>query len=371
MDFSFNTPRVLRFGCNALQGIGRMANELRGKNAIIITSQGMSDREPHKVIIQALKAANIKVNIFNLVPPDPTIKDLLKCQDFWSLYPCDLVIGFGGGSAMDVAKIIAMLAKNSGSVEDFFGIGKVVNDGLPTIMVPTTAGTGSEVSQDAVLRDLEEGTKKAIKDLHLIPNVAIIDPIATYTMPPELTAITGMDALTHAIEAYVSKKSSVLSDGMALQAMRLISESLYSSVFHDVCNTKAREGMALASLLAGMAFSNAGTAAVHACAYPLSAMFGIPHGKANALMLPYVTEFNMGSTVKFKDIQNIFGKDLPSALAKMVQEVGLPTKLSEEGLSKENIPAMAKIVIQDKRHLSVNPRDITLNDLENIFMKAL
>jgi len=370
VDFTFHTPATIRFGLGVSEQIHHTAEELGGSRAFIITSCNMPSRPRFIRLLELLKESLHEVAVFNRVSADPAVDDAETCHRFMQQGDYDLVVGVGGGSVMDVAKLASMLTANPGSLSDYFGVGKVLTRGLPTVLVPTTSGSGSEVSPDAVLVDRGSGTKKAVKDSKLISSAALIDPAFAMTMDDKLAAVSGIDALTHAVEAYVSTGASTLTDMYALKAIELIMHNLPVSVRKEDGWREAREAMALASTYAGLAFGNAGTAAAHACAYPISGMFAVPHGTATGLMLPYVTEFNLGSTDKYEDIERIVGHDIPRKLLDLVENIGLPTRLGQLGIPRSALADMAERVMPDSRHLSVNPREIKLQDLETIYEHA-
>jgi alcohol dehydrogenase class IV len=237
-------------------------------------------------------------------------------------------------------------------------------------MVPTTAGSGSEVSQEAVVTDLSAGTKFAVKDPKLVPTCAIVDPMATATCPSNLTAICGMDALTHALEAFTARDANAITDMYALKAVALLLQDLPQAVASGN-NSDARLSAALGALLAGQAFNITGTAAVHACGYPLSGLYGIPHGAANALMLPHVIAFNAETCAKYEQLYPVFGTPtIGATLGEIVQRIGLPTRLRDVGVERKSIHRLATIAAKDERHLSANPRAMTIAELESIFEKA-
>ncbi len=294
---------------------------------------------------------------------------------------CSLVIGIGGGSSLDTAKAIAMLTLNQGKVSDYVGLDLVPHPGLPTILVPTTAGTGSEVTFTAVFTNRAAKTKGGINSRFLYPTVALLDPELTLSLPPQVTAQTGMDALTHAMEAYTSNKANLMSDMVAEKAITLIGRFLKKAVKNGQ-DLEAREGMLLGSLLAGMALANAGVGAVHAMAYPLGALFNITHGLANAVLLPYVLEFNrVACPERFAHMAFLLGgseKIVPAeqgakkCIKKIItlsRSIGIPKNLKELGIPKEAIRSMAEGAIKVARPIENNPRPITVEDIVLLYEK--
>ena len=293
------------------------------------------------------------------------------------------MIGLGGGSALDTAKGIAVLAANPGKVSDYVGLDRVSSPGLPTIMVPTTAGTGSEVTFTAVFTDRKTKTKGGINSRFLYPTVALLDPELTLSLPPEVTAQTGLDALTHAMEAYTSNQANPLSDLVALKAISLIGRSLKRAVRKGT-DIEAREDMLLGSLLAGMALANAGVTAVHAMAYPLGAFFNIPHGLANAVLLPYVLEYNrpscpdrfarLGNALSPSRITSSIEQEARKCVVKVIRlsrSIGIPERLSEPKIPKKAIPQMAPAALKIARPIANNPRPISEEDIAGLYRKMV
>jgi alcohol dehydrogenase class IV len=295
----------------------------------------------------------------------------------------DLVIGFGGGSAIDIAKSAAIMATNEAPIAGYFGIDLIPKPGLPTVMVPTTAGTGSEVTPIAILSDEGEKLKKGIVSPYLFPSIAILDPELTLGLPPNITASTGMDALIHAIEAYTSVNATDMTDILAFRAMELVYHNIRTA-YANGNNLPARSSMMEGSLLAGMAFANAGVTAVHAFAYPIGAEFHIPHGVANTLMLPHVMRFNLlGNLSKFADISEAFDLSIEGmdelqtaemfveAIERLAKDLRVPKNLSEFGISEKDVPVLAEGVMKVTRLLANNPRVINLEDAVEIYKAAL
>lgn len=294
----------------------------------------------------------------------------------------DLIVGLGGGSSMDIASITSVMLTNPGKVNDYFGINLVKNPGIPTILIPTTAGTGAEATPNAILTDTKEKLKKAIVSPHILPRVAIVDPLLTLSMPPSITSSSGIDALSHAIESYTSINATILTDLFAKEAMILIGRSLRTAVANGT-NLEARYDMSIGSLYAGISLNNAGVTAVHALAYPLGGQFNVAHGIANGLLLPYVMEFNvLGNILKFAQIAKFLGEKVDhmslldqayqaaKAVKAIYRDLKIPQSLTELKIPKEAIPILAKAAINVTRLLANNPRTMTLQDAEKIYEKA-
>lgn len=380
--FTFRTANKILMGNGAIEKIGVEAKSLNVTRALIVTDEGVMRIGLPEKVKQPLILAGIEVKIFDRLESEPSIENVNECVEFTRGKKYDLFVGVGGGSSMDVAKIASILATNHGSVYDYIGIEKIPKPGLSTILVPTTSGTGAEVTPNAIVTDKKAKVKKGIVSHFLLPDVAIVDPSLTLSLPPKITASTGVDALTHSIESYVSLNASPLSDVIALESIKLISHSLKRAV-EDGSDIEARYNMALGSLLGGIALTNAGTGGVHALAYPLGGQFGIPHGLSNALILPYIVEFNItGNLSKFSKIgaimrENVQGLGREEAAGKavdavraMVIDVGLPKRLREVGIPKHALPEIAESASQVTRLLANNPRKMTIDDIRKIYEAA-
>ena len=304
----FRTTRRILFGLGAVEKIGTEAQLLKAKKVLIITDPGVIQAGLLEGVEKSLQSAGIPFALFDGVEPDPRIEVVKKSVEKAKKEGINLIIGFGGGSSLDIAKVTSILITNPGKIDRFFGIDLVPNPGVPVILVPTTAGTGSEVTPIAILSDTKEKLKKGIVSPTLFPEVAIVDPKLTVGLPPSVTAFTGMDALTHAIEAYYSVNATDITDLLAYRAMELLSKKLRMAYAHGE-NLAARSSMMEGSLLAGIAFANAGVGAVHAFAYPLGGEFHLAHGLTNTLMLPYVMRYNiLGHPYKFAHMAKAFGE---------------------------------------------------------------
>ncbi|MBW1863540.1 MAG: iron-containing alcohol dehydrogenase, partial [Deltaproteobacteria bacterium] len=300
------TPRIV-MGPGAIGQIAQEVLGLKAEKVLIVTDKGLIDAGLVKLAQESLEKAQIKYAIFDAVESDPRYEISADCVDMIKSEKADVLIGFGGGSPIDIAKISAIMARNEGPLAEYFGIDLIPKRGLPTIMVPTTAGTASEVTPIAILSDEGAKLKRGIVSPYLFPSVALLDPELTLGLPPHITASTGMDALIHAIEAYTSINATGLTDTLALRAVELLYNNIRTA-YANGSNLEARSSMMEGSLTAGLSFSNAGVTAVHAFAYPIGAEFHIPHGVANTLMLPHVMRFNLiGNVPKFAELAWAFG----------------------------------------------------------------
>jgi alcohol dehydrogenase class IV len=362
-------PSTILLGQGALDRAGEMVVRLGGRRAFLVTTPGTLGRPVYPRLCHGLDRAGVEASTWGGTPAEPEAHDLAEAVARARTAAPDVVVGLGGGSALDLAKLTAMLLVNDGDATAYYGTGRVPRRGLPTVMIPTTAGSGSEVSQDAVLTDRGAGTKRGTKDWKLVPDCAIVDPEATWSCPPALTAASGLDALCHAVEALANPRADAHCDLYALEAIRLIVAHLPAAVERGD-DVEAREGMARGALLAGLAFSPVGTGGVHACGYPLSGLWGLSHGLANGIMLPHVVAFNAPACPKYRLLAPLLGPDVAGALAEVVGRTGIPTRLRETGVERASIPRMAEIAAGDERHLSANPRPLTRRDLELIFERA-
>ena len=324
----------------------------------------------------------IRDRIFDEVQPEPEIAIVQACTQAYRAGGHDGLIGLGGGSAIDIAKAVAAFAGHEGALEELFGVDQVQRKGPPLIAIPTTAGTGSEVTNVAILSDKVAQLKKGIVSDYLLPDVALVSPVMTLTCPRSVTAASGVDALVHAVESYLSLNGSPITDSLALGAIRLIVRAL-PKAYANPANLQAREDMATASLMAGMAFGNAGVGAVHALAYPLGGRFNIAHGVSNALLLPYVMAWNkMACVERFRDIAQAM--DLPiaglsdgqaaeqavQAMAALCAAVDIPTGMRSFGVPEDAIPAMAVEAAGIQRLMRNNPRQLSPGDIEQIYRAA-
>jgi len=378
----FRTTKRILFGSGAVEKIGQEAQILKAKKALIITDPGIIKSGLLQTVEKPLQSVGISFAVFDGVEPDPKIEVAEKGRELAKQEGIDLIIGLGGGSSLDIAKVTSILVTNPGKIDAFLGIDLIPNPGVPLILVPTTAGTGSEVTPIAILSDIREKLKKGVVSAYLFPEVAILDPKLTVGLPPSVTAFTGMDALTHAIESYTSLNATDVTDLLAFRAMELIAKNLRMAYAHGE-NLLVRSNMMEGSLLAGMSFANAGVAAVHAFAYPLGGEFHIAHGLSNTLMLPYVMRYNIiGCPDKFAQMARAFGEpmegrselDAAEAAVKFVERLSddlrVPRRLRAVGIPESAIPQMAESAMKVTRLLVNNPRKITLEDAVAIYKSA-
>lgn len=382
VNFFQTTPRIV-MGPGSFNQLPHEVKRLGKKKIMIITDPGLVRTGIVSRLEELLVGAGLTVYRFDAVEPDPRYEIASQAADRTREAGADLVVGIGGGSSLDIAKVASILVTNSDPVSSFFGVDMVPKPGLTTILVPTTAGTGSEVTPIAILSDYGEKLKKGIVSPYLFPAVAMLDAELTVGLPAPVTAATGMDALIHAVEAYTSRNATPFTDMLALESMRLVFRHIRTA-FANGPNIEARGGMLEGSLLAGMAFANAGVTAVHAFAYPIGAEFHIPHGIANSIMLTAVMEFNMlGNLSKFAHMAGVFGENTGGlserqaahtavqGLRTLAEDLRIPGSLKEFGVKDEHVPALAQGVMKVTRLLANNPRELTLEDAEEIYRRVL
>jgi len=375
-------PRIV-MGPGAIQQLADEVRALNAEKVLIVTDKGLAAAGLVGRAQGILEKAGIQQAVFDDVEADPRYEIVADCVAVIQREKPDLIIGMGGGSPIDIAKVSAVLAKNKGPISEYFGIDLIPQAGLPKLIIPTTAGTGSEVTPIAILSDHTEKLKKGIVSHHLFPSTALLDPELTLGLPSQVTAATGMDALIHAVEAFTSKNATSITDMLARQAMRLIAANIRTA-YADGSNLTARSRMLEGSLLAGMAFVNAGVTAVHAFAYPIGAEFHIPHGVANSIMLAPVMEFNkLGNLEKFAEIAEYLGENViglsdrqaaevaVDAMRILAADLNIPAHLSKFGIKDEDIPALAAGVMKVTRLLANNPRELSQQDAEAIYRRVL
>ncbi|NMB17043.1 MAG: iron-containing alcohol dehydrogenase [Firmicutes bacterium] len=357
--------------------------KLKARKVLLITDEGVRGAGLTEEIEGNLKACCEELSVYDDVPPEPAVKDADKLGDAARELRPDVIVGVGGGSVLDMAKGAAVLANNPGSIKDYFGTGLVKNPSVPTIMLPTTAGTGSEVTPNAIFLDEEEKLKVGVVSPYNFARVAIVDAKLTLSAPPRLTASTGVDAFTHAVESYTSVRASVHSDLFAAESIRRIARSL-RTVVANPGDLEARYDMALGSVYGGIALSMAGTGGVHALAYPLGGTYRIPHGVSNALLLPYVMEFNyLANLEKFCNVARLMGEPTEGlslrdgarkaleAIKALVEDVGIPSSLQEVGVDPSAASELADAASQVTRLLANNPRRISRDEIQAIYERAM
>jgi alcohol dehydrogenase class IV len=334
-----------------------------------------------KPIVDEIKSNGTKVFLYDNVTAEPAIEDLEETLRFAEKNNIDSVVGVGGGSVLDLAKLIAAMLRNEQTIQEVFGIGKLNHRGIYLGCMPTTSGTGSEVSPNAILLDNSDNLKKGVVSPFLVPDGAYVDPLLTKSVPPPVTAATGLDALTHCIEVYTNKFAHPIIDMYAIEGIRLISQNLIKA-YNFGENESAREKVALGSLYGGIGLGPVNTAAVHALSYPLGGEFHVAHGLSNAVLLPHVMRFNMGAAVeKYAETAVALGAEEGSdnyetasngieKIFELCEKLNVPPKLSTLNIPYDALYRMAKSAIKVDRLLKNNPRKITLEDAQQIYKNA-
>lgn len=381
--YDYLVPSVNFMGANSVSVVGERCKILGGKKALIVTDKFLKDMEGGAVelTVKYLKEAGLDVVYYDGVEPNPKDVNVIEGLKIFKEENCDMIVTVGGGSSHDCGKGIGIAATHEGDLYDYAGIEKLINPLPPIVAVNTTAGTASELTRHCVLTNTKRKIKFVIVSWRNLPLVSINDPMLMVKKPAGLTAATGMDALTHAIEAYVSKDANPVTDASAIQAIKLISQNLRQAVALGE-NLEARENMAYASLLAGMAFNNANLGYVHAMAHQLGGLYDMAHGVANAMLLPHVERYNMISNPKkFADIAEFMGENISglsvmeaaekaiNAMFRLSEDVGIPKSLKEMGVKQEDFEHMAELALLDGNAFS-NPRKGNAKDIINIFKAA-
>ncbi|MDA4848698.1 iron-containing alcohol dehydrogenase [Hoeflea poritis] len=382
-EFYFDTCRSIRFGNGLLDFLGEIIEPLTRDKLLIVTDPGMMKTGIVDRAISSIKRSNIDFVVFQDVEADPPEHNILAAAGLAKAENAGGILGLGGGSSLDVAKLAALLAVGNERLSDIYGVGNARGPRLPLILVPTTAGTGSEVTPISIVTT---GTheKMGVVSPVILPDVAVLDPELTIGLPPHITAATGIDAMVHAIEAYASASANnnPISRTLAEKAMNLMGASLLIAV-QDGKNAQARSDMLLGSMLAGQAFANSPVAAVHALAYPLGGHFHIPHGLSNALVLPHVLRFNAAAAPQsyaelaphaFPELSEIDEQRRASVFIDKLKELsaqcGLQQSLSVMGIPADSLPMLADDAMKQTRLLVNNPREVTREDALAIYKDA-
>lgn len=372
-------PRKLAFGVGAMDSAIEWIRELAPRSVLVVTSpQIVKLCGP---LCATLRASGATVAVWDEIAAEPHVDDLARGLAAARDINAGLVIGMGGGSAMDVAKLVAALQDGRQQIGEAFGIGNLRARATPLVCIPTTSGTGSEVSPIAIVQDSADGLKKGVISPHLVPDAAFVDPVMTVGMPPAVTASTGLDALTHCIEAYANRQAHPVVDTWALEGIRRIARGL-PLAFADGNNLAARSDVALGSLYGGLCLGPVNTAAVHALAYPLGSDFGIAHGVSNAVLLAHVIEFNLvAAPERYADIARALGVTGEGtadqiaargleAIRTLNRQCVIPAHIADLGVPESAIDRMAQSALTVQRLLKMNPRTVTLQDARDIYRRA-
>jgi len=384
-DFNFNTTPGIIFGKGVSTSSSDKIIDKLGDNIFLITDADLIKIGLNKSIINELSKFS-SVEVFDDVESDPSKKTLIKALDRAKTFKPTGILGFGGGSSMDIAKLVSLLIGTEQNIENIWGVGNAKGPRLPLVLIPTTAGTGSEVTPISIIT-LEGDQKKGVSSPIILPDLAVLDPELTLNLPRDITAATGIDAMVHAIEAYTSinQNNNPISKLLAIESLKLLGTSIETAVF-DGHNIEARSNMLLGSMMAGQAFANSPVSAVHALAYPIGGIFHIPHGLSNSLILPHVLKFNSINPKAceqyaflapfiFKDINlktnnQIICNEFIERLEKLSSLLKIPSKLRDIEIPKEACAKMAKESMKQTRLLVNNPREVTEEDAFNIYNAA-
>jgi len=385
-NFTFNTTSGIRFSSGMSVSSSQEISKILGSNILFITDKDLMSLKLTEPTLNQLKKFSSKVEIFEDVEADPSLKTLLKSIEIGKKMNATGVIGFGGGSSMDVAKLTSLILGSNENIEEAWGVSNAKGPRLPLVLVPTTAGTGSEVTPISIITVGEE-EKKGVSSPIILPDVAILDPDLTLGLPAHTTAATGIDAMVHAIEGYASanKNNNPISKMLSVEALKLLGGSIEKAVF-DGSNLEARGNMLIGAMLAGKSFANSPVAAVHALAYPIGGTFHVSHGLSNSLVLPYVLRFNSADNKATKDYAELAPFVFPDIntnqgsqavcsefidrMESLSKKLGLPQKLREVNIPKEACEKMAKDAMKQTRLLVNNPREVTEKDALNIYESA-
>lgn len=376
----FNIKTNITYGKGSISTLTNLLEDNQIHNILIVTDKGIVRAGLLDGILTQLEGRDYIV--YDGTLPNPTVKNCEEALELLRKCEADIVIGIGGGSPLDVAKAVALLATNGGKITDYEGIDKFKYDILPLVAIPTTAGTASEVTNFTVITDEERQYKLTVGGSKLAANWAILDPLLTIKLPPSITAATGIDALVHAIESYTSKAANDITKCLAREAIVKISGSLRQAVFNGQ-NETARDEMLMGSLLAGLAFNNTRLGNCHAMSHPLSAVYHVPHGVANAVLISHVMEFNyLAAPQLFADIAEAMGENVEglslidkakksvNTVRQLVEDIGIPTNLKSYNVQEEKIDFMAKDAMLSGNIL-VNPRMTSIEDIKELYLKVI
>jgi alcohol dehydrogenase len=380
---NFFSPNKIMLSAGASGAVGTEAKALGGKRAVVVTDPGMMKTGLVEGIRESLSAQRIETVLYDRAELETPARVIDECAEFAKREQCNIVIGFGGGTVLDTTKGVSLMAANEGKVLDYAGIDLVPRKGLSKIMIPTTAGSGSEVTRVFAVTDEAERTKKVVYTSYNLADVVILDPLLTLGLPPGLTSETGIDALAHAIESYVSVNATPFSDVLAIEAVRLVGKSLLPAYAKGE-TVEARFDMLLAATIAGLSWASGGLGGAHALSYVLESEWDLGHGKAVSIMLPHVMTYNkIGAIGKYALIAQALGErvegktaseaaDLAIAAVKgLLETMNISTRLSAYGISQDDLPKLVTGTMKQTRLFAPNPRTLTEQDVKDIYLGAL
>jgi len=380
--FDFSGPGRIHFEPGGSKKAGTLIKSLGGKKVFLATDKGVLGANLLEGIISSIEAEGFDCTIFDDIEPNPSLETVEKGFNLFKSRSCDFLVGFGGGSSIDTAKAIGVLTTNEAPLKQYEGAGKVKNPVVPIIAVPTTAGTGSEVTGASVITDKSRNYKMSVRSPLLVPKLALLDPTLLSSLPPPIIASTGMDALVHAVESFISTNAYPVTEGLALESMKLISDNL-RAFYANPDNLEAAGNMLIASCMAGISFANARLGFVHAVAHALGGHYNIPHGLACAVLLPHAMQYSLiANPQKYVRIAAAFGEKTErlslmgaaqmavDAVKALSRDIGIPESLGQLGAKPEGIPQMAQDAIASGIHLTT-PRRIDLEGIESILSVAV
>ena len=379
---TFYSPNKVILGMNTTAIVSVEIQKLGGGRVLLVTDPGIVQAGLIAPVEDSLNSNNLDYVLYDAVEPEPPARVIDRGAEIFKSEKCRIVLGIGGGSSLDVAKGISILTTNGGGILDYCGIDQVPQKGAPLLLMPTTAGTGSEVTRVLVMTDEEQNVKNVVFTPHALADAAIVDPALTLSLPPQVSADTGMDAMVHAIETYVSMNATVFSDVLAERAIELIARYL-PVAWAKGANLEARYQMSVAATIAGLAFGSGGLGAVHALAYPLGTEYHMTHGRTNAIMLPHLMQYNLsGSPAKYARIAQLMGQDIEGyslyeaaglavdAIKELLDTIGVSYCLSDYGISTADPSKLVDGGIKQARLFEPNPRDLTEKDVKLIYEGA-
>lgn len=379
---SVRYPQVVYLGSDALQKLGPEAKELGAKRVMLIADKGIVAAGIAQKVLDQLQGSGLEVYLYSEFEPSPSLASINACAKEVRERKIDLLVGVGGGSSIDVCKSTAILGTNPGTISDYLGLHNIPRPGLPKILIPTTAGSGSEASQAVVLKDETDGVKKVAYSRYLLADTVILDPLLTLSLPRTVTVDSGLDALITGMEHYLALNANPTTDIAALESVRLTGTNI-RTVYANGMNAEARYNMLVGSYFAGIS-SAAGLGGIHGLCYPLESLYHLTHGRANAIMAVHVMEFNRPACLtKFKKIAEAMGektdglsliessKKAITAMTEVLKDLCVSTRLRDYGISEDALPELAKIAIESgSRLLASNPRELSLADALNIYKQA-
>ncbi len=381
--YEFQVTTQIIYGRDSSSRVGEVAVRFGLKKVQVITDAGLVKAGTAEKILRALKDSGVQTVLFDRVEYNPTVPTTDAARKQFGEEKCDGIVAVGGGSPMDVGKSVGILATNPGSAADYLGIGKVKNKGVPVICLPTTSGTSAEITDVAVLSEPEKKTKVGLRSPQVAPAVAILDPLLTLTLPPAPTRESGLDALAHAVESYVCLNAWIPTEALTLKGIELIGRHLRTAT-HQGGDYEARDGVMMGSLLAGFGLHTTWVNLVHAITGPLGGFYNLPHGAANAIVLPHAMRFLLpGAVTKFANIARVLGEKVDQvserqaaeraveAVEQLSRDVGMPRGLSFYGVKEADLPRLAETISGNVYILPLSPRRATADDILGICRAAL